>query len=165
MVVVFGGQKANVLIDFALVDSIKMPVLSASGLTPLADGVTLALDKLEKRKSQYRTVGIPYYQPWLVLMTDGEPTDDQISIAATAKRCSDLIEDQKLTIFPILIGNDVDSKTLQKFSPKRQPLKLNGLAFNKFFEWLGASVSIVSKSQPGDKIKLDTSKIADWAEL
>ncbi len=39
-------------------------------------GVEQALNILEKRKAEYSSKGVDYYQPWMVLMTDGYPTDD-----------------------------------------------------------------------------------------
>ena len=34
------------------------------------------------------------------------------------------------------------------------PIKLKGLKFSEFFQWLSQSVSTVSDSMPGDKIQL-----------
>src|SRR5262245_41936413 len=73
-IVTFGDQ-ASKLLDFGGIERQEMPRLYASGLTPLGAGVSLALDLLESRKREYKSAGIDYYQPWLVLMTDGMPTD------------------------------------------------------------------------------------------
>ena len=51
------------------------------------------------------------------------------------------------------------------FSPNRPPLKLKGLNFQEFFEWLSQSVSRVSQSTPGDKVELDIEGIKGWAQL
>ena len=72
---------------------------------------------------------------------------------------------KKLTIFPIGIGNKADMDTLERFSPTRKPLHIKETKFPIFFEWLSQSVSITSKSMPGERIQLDESKIKDWAEL
>ena len=55
-------------------------------------------------------------------------------------------------------------QTLAKFSP-RKPLRLKGLNFEGFFEWLSKSIQAVSQSTVGDEVKLDTSSIDDWATL
>jgi uncharacterized protein YegL len=125
-------------------------------------GVNLALDTLDRRKATYSQSGVLYYQPWLVLMTDGAPTDN---IDVAVKRVVDLVEAKKLTVFPIGIGAGADMNTLARFSPNRPPLRLDGLKFNEFFEWLSKSVARVSRSTPGDTVKLDLEGLAGWAEL
>lgn len=154
---------AGLVHDFASIERLsRISSLSASGATAMGAGVNLALDSLEKRKATYSQSGVLYYQPWLVLMTDGAPTDN---IDVAVKRVVDLVEAKKLTVFPIGIGSGADMKTLARFSPNRPPLRLDGLKFNEFFEWLSKSVARVSRSTPGDAVKLDLEGLAGWAEL
>lgn len=149
--------------DFASIDRLtRISSLSASGATAMGAGVNLALDTLEKRKRAYSDNGVIYYQPWLVLMTDGAPTDD---IERAVSRVVELVENKKLTVFPIGIGSNANMDTLARFSPHRPPLRLQGLKFAEFFEWLSKSVSRVSRSTPGDTVKLDLAGLAGWAEL
>ena len=61
------------------------------------DGVNLALDKLDTAKSEYKDAGVEYYQPWMVLMTDGEPTQD---ISTSVSRTVQMVNSKKLIIFP-----------------------------------------------------------------
>lgn len=70
---------------------------------------------LEHRKEEYKNAGVDYYQPWLVIMTDGEPTDD---ISNVSIRLSELVVAKKISIFPIAIGNTNTDK-LAKLSPGR----------------------------------------------
>jgi uncharacterized protein YegL len=76
-----------------------------------------------------------------------------------------LVLDKRLTVFPIGVGDGADMQVLSLFSPKRPPLKLKGLRFKEFFEWLSKSVAATSQSTPGEKIKLDTEGIQGWGEL
>jgi len=160
--VVSFGAEVRLELDFETLQQQKIPTFIAWGQTPMGEAVNLALDLLEKRKREYKDAGVDFFQPWMVLMTDGVPTDD---IENAANRTRELILKGKLTLFPIGVGNSVQMATLQNFSPKRIPVRLKGLHFSSFFEWLSQSVSICSQSMPGEKIEIDTSGMKGWAEL
>ena len=160
-IVTFGGTPRQIL-DFADIKRQSPPRLEAETTTPMGGGVGLALDLLEDRKEEYSRAGVDYYQPWMVLMTDGKPTD---RIDSAVKRTRSLVEARKLTLFPLGIGDNADLKTLAKFSPQRKPLRLKGLNFREFFTWLSQSVAQVSRSNPGEKVELDLEGLEDWAQL
>ena len=157
--VTFGGQAKQVF-DFGNIHRQTIPHLGVEGVTPMGEAVNLAIDLLERRKTLYSQTGVDYYQPWLVIMTDGAPTDD---ITRAASRTTELVNTKKLTIFPIGVGPSADMDTLRQFSPKRIPLRLQGLRFVEFFEWLSKSVSTLSASMPGEKVDLES--VGTWAEL
>lgn len=160
------NSKAHCVLDFANIErQDNIPMLRAQGDTALGEGVNLALDLLEKRKQEYKDKGVDYYQPWLVLMTDGEANGSQIELERAIRRTTKLVDEKKLTVFPIGIGNEAGMQTLKRLSPKRSPLKLQGIKFNEFFAWLSKSVSRTSQSTPGEKIELDIEGIKGWAEL
>lgn len=98
-------------------------------------------------------------------MTDGEPNGDSRKLQMAIDRTCCMVNSRKLTVFPIGIGSYADMGTLAKFSPNRSPLKLQGLKFKEFFEWLSKSVSKTSQSTPGENIKLDVEGIKGWGEL
>lgn len=160
-VVTFGSsvQKA---VDFMAIDRQEVPALRANGATPMGEGVLMGLDLLEARKLDYQRAGVDYYQPWLVVMTDGEPTDD---LSAASERIRALVAAKKLTVFPIGIGSGANMTKLAMLSPTRPPLRLRGLNFKEFFEWLSRSVSRVSQSTPGETVALDTAGIAAWGQV
>ncbi len=160
--VVTFGQEVQRLLDFEKVTRQQMPQMKAYGKTPLGEAVDLALDLLETRKGEYAQAGVDYYQPWMVIMTDGAPTDD-ISIAATRTR--ELVEQKKLSLFPIGIGPYAVMEILRNFSPQREPIRLKDGKLSDFFEWLSKSVSEVSRSTPGDTVGLDQEGIKGWGEL
>lgn len=165
-VVTFGGYAAECLEDFASLElQPNPPILRAEGITPMGEAVNLALDLLEERKKEYQDKGVDYYQPWLVLMTDGEPNGSDEELSRAIKRTVDLVTSRKLTVFPIGIGTTADMGILEKFSPDRVPLKLKGLKFQEFFSWLSKSVSKTSQSIPGENVTLDVEGIKGWGEL
>ena len=164
-VVTFGGHASCQAGFSTLEHQSDAPQFYADGGTPMGEAMNLALDMLEKRKSEYKASGVDYYQPWIVLMTDGMPNGSPAELSRSIQRTCDMINDRKLTIFPFGIGEDADMDVLARFSPKRSPLKLQGLNFKEFFAWLSKSVSKVSQSTPGDMVQLDVDGIKGWAEL
>lgn len=166
-IVTFGNNGVECMADFAgLERQPTAPEMQASGLTPIGEAVNLGLDLLEKRKNEYKGKGIDYYQPWLVLMTDGRPEGSEPEeLQRAMQRAADMANRRKLSIFPIGIGMNADMNVLAQFSPKRAPLKLQGLNFRAFFEWLSQSVVRTSQSTPGEKIQLDMDGIKSWVEL
>lgn len=140
-VITAGGSVVEAL-PFTTAESIgSFAPLDASGNTPLGEAVTLALQRIEERKAQYRRNGVAYYQPWLVIMSDGSPTDYWSDAAAQAKA---LAADKKLVCLPLGVDG-ANMAVLSAFSnwPGK---KLDGLNFGEFFKWLSASMSRVSAS-------------------
>ena len=165
-VVTFGGSAPQLVVDFANINrQPELPPLTAEGETPMGEAVNLALDCLGARKKEYQEKGVDYYQPWLVLITDGEPTGDEGELSRAISRTVELVNAKKLVVFPIGIGNKADMDTLARFSPQRTPLHLKDMHFKEFFQWLSQSVSTTSMSMPGEKIKLDIEGIKSWGEL
>ncbi|HIX07017.1 MAG TPA: VWA domain-containing protein [Candidatus Borkfalkia faecipullorum] len=161
--VVTFGSDVKVVEDYSSVDTKEPAAMQAYGGTAMTEGTEKALEILEKRKEQYKQNGIDYYQPWLVIMSDGEP-NDPATLKKVQEKIRQLEADRKLVVFAIGIGSGVNMDIMDNFS-KRKAKKLKGYKFEDFFEWLGKSVSIVSQSQVGEKVKLDTSGMDDWAEI
>ena len=157
-IITFGG-KVKVPVDFGPVEDQNVSILKASGHTPMGKAVEKALQLLDDRKETYKNAGVDYYQPWLVIMTDGEPTDN---IKTACNLVNQLTEAKKLSVFAIGVEN-ANMEQLGKLSGGRKPLKLKGLEFKNFFLWLSSSVSRVSQSVPGEKVDLDPR--LDWASI
>jgi len=119
--------------------------------TQMGEAVEISVKILNDRKNEYNIAGIEYYQPWIVLMTDGQPTDN---ITLSSSLTSEMVKANKLSFFPIAIGYGANLAELSRFSPKRQPLRLKGLNFREFFEWLMKSAKNTSLSTPSQETNL-----------
>lgn len=119
--------------------------LDADGETPLGQATRMALDDLEARKQSYRDAGVPYYQPWLVMISDGAPSDAWQDAAQHARALS---AQRKLVSLPIGIQG-ADLGVLSQFSSK-PAVTLDGLKFRELFQWLSASMARVSASTSSD---------------
>ena len=149
-VVSFGPDVKQVQ-DFKTIDHFEPLILTASGGTPMGEGINLAIDLLEGRKGMYKSNGIQYYQPWLFMVTDGAPNPTSPWRQA-AQRLQDAEDSRKLAFFAVGVEG-ADMPSLQKIATaKRPPLKLKGLDFSSMFIWLSQSMSRVSASKIGGEM-------------
>ena len=156
------GQIVEEELKFGSIEEQETPTFYAGGLTPMGEAMLASVELLDNRKKEYQKAGVDYFQPWLVIMSDGAPTD-LVETEAAIKIVSKLYNDKKLILFPIGIGDRADMNKLSQFG--RPAAKLNGLKFKEFFEWLSQSVSIVSQSSPGETITLDEDGIKSWVTI
>ena len=73
-IITFGGT-VRLAQDFALVEEMSCPTLTASGSTPMGEAIEFGLGKLDQRVAVYRANNTKRWRPWVILITDGEPTD------------------------------------------------------------------------------------------
>ncbi len=111
----------------------------------------MALAELDNRKRTYREHGVEYYQPWLVVMTDGVPTSTRHR--ELEERLKELSTARKLSVFVFGIGR-ADLSELCSISPGRLPMQINDQKFPELFAWLSRSVRMASMSMPGDGVFL-----------
>lgn len=118
----------------------RPPALAAAGPTPMGAAVNQALDLVEARKREYAGLGLQYFRPLVVLMSDGAPTDD---IAGATARALEAAEQKRLTLLSVGLGPNADLGALGRFST--QPARrLDGLKFVEFFRWLSRSTRVLS---------------------
>ena len=148
-VIEFGPVRTS--LEFATVSNSFAPTFEAGGVTPMGEAIVKGIASLQERKKQYSANGIAYYRPWLMLITDGAPTDD-IEPAIEAIRRGE--QESALSFFAIGVQG-ADMQALNRLnSAKREALKLDGLNFKELFLWLSASVRSVSQSSPGEIVTL-----------
>lgn len=158
-VVSFGP--VEVITDFVLAPHFMPPVLQASGDTPMGLAINQGLDLVETRKSIYRANGIDYYRPWIMLLTDGAPTDNWRSAADRVRQG----EAAKAFSFFAIGVQGANVEILKQISV-RQPLMLKGLKFREFFLWLSRSMKSVSRSTVGETVRLENPAVPEgWASV
>ena len=144
--------------DFHTVPNFHPRELETTGNTPMGAAITAAIDIVNNRKKEFKANGISYYKPWIILITDGSPTDDWEQAAMKVRDG----EDKKSFAFFAIGVEGANMNILSKISA-RTPLKLRGLMFREFFMWLSASMKMVSSKNPGSAINLIPP--TGWSEL
>jgi len=133
-IVTFGPVKIES--EFQTVENFFPQLLVANGDTPIGAAITLGIDLVLKRKQKYRENGIGYYKPWIILITDGAPTDSWNNAANLVKEYE---AKGQFSFFSIAVDN-ADINMLSKLSDLRSPLKLKGHSFREFFLWVSGSL-------------------------
>ena len=72
------GERPVLVQDFATLENLKIPHLTAAGRTPMSEAILRGLQLLAERKRIYKANRISYYRPWIFLLTDGAPTDPNL---------------------------------------------------------------------------------------
>lgn len=146
-IVTFGGSVQKIQ-DFVAAGSLVAPTLVAGGGTPMGEAIALGLQLVKNRKAEYKASGVLYYQPWIFLITDGEPTDDWQSAAQ-------MVQSQAASKALAFFAVGVEGANMQILSSITQrALKLDGLKFKELFIWLSQSQKRVSGSKPGEQTPL-----------
>jgi uncharacterized protein YegL len=148
----------RVISEFNTAECFFDPQLEAVGDTPIGEALRKGIELIRARKEQYRANGISFYRPWIFLITDGAPTDEWQSAAALVREG----EQSKAFAFFTIGVNKADMRILKQISV-REPVKLQGLKFREFFQWLSNSMKSASRSNPGDRIQL--APPLGWSEI
>jgi uncharacterized protein YegL len=137
------------------------PTLVAFGHTPMGEAIELGLDLLDDRKRHYKQHSIPYYRPWVFLLTDGAPSDN-IFIASEKVKFGE--QNRAFAFFAVGVDG-ADMRSLSQIAV-RTPLRLKDLRFADMFMWLSNSLKSVSQSRIGDEVRLDNPATpTGWAEV
>lgn len=151
------GKGFDVLQEPALIANVSIPALKANdGQTDLNEGVREGIRLVEERKTYYKQTNQMYKRPWIVVISDGAPTDSGLEQLA-----AQIEEDTKNLAYVLLtIGvNGADMATLQKLSgymgdQKMSPMSMDSAKFGEFFKWLSHSMQIVVAANKGQQVGL-----------
>lgn len=151
------SNDADIMMDWTDAINFQAFPIRTGGATPLGKGLQLGLELIEQGKRNLKASGINYTRPWMMVITDGSPTDDSSLWAASVRACKDAEASKKVEIFCI----GVEGANLQVMSEvtAKPPLMLDGVKFKELFVWLSSSLSAASRSRPGDKLELPSTDV------
>lgn len=130
----FGGT-VEVVQDFIRAQRFTPLILKARGDSPMGQAIGRAIDLVEERKRACERDGIEFCRPWVVVITDGGPSDSCRSAANRVRWA----ENDKLLVFVAAGVENADMDALKQISV-RDPLKLRGLEFRQLILCLSNSI-------------------------
>ncbi len=161
LAVITFSDSVNVIQAPSLIANCEMPELVADGDTAMVDAIYEAISLVEARKKWYKETNQPYYRPWIILMTDGEPNEGQ-DISSLATKIKTDTANKRYEFLPIGVDN-ANMAVLQSIQGRIPAMKLKGTKFSSFFKWLSASMGTVVSSGEGKTVNL-TAGGTDWME-
>lgn len=153
-VVTFGGSKnkAEVVSGFTPVGKFNPPTLKADGLTPMGEGLELAIDLAKKQVKQYHSIGTDAHIPWIIMITDGYPTD-------SIEKAKALLEEERkkgryghLKLWIVAV-NGAKLSVCQELT--QRILFVKDKDYRSIFNWTADSMVVMSQSSVTEKVKLN----------
>jgi uncharacterized protein YegL len=168
-IIIFSDHISQI-VSPSLPSNFQIPKLRADGSTKLVEATEYAIDIVNERKAWFKSTGQPYLRPWIILITDGEPDSDQ-NVSGLSDRIKKDTLEKKYVFIPIAVG-DADMNILSRLSGYSfssgtdktliPPMKLQGLKFSDFFQWVSASMSMVASSSENSQINMPSPN--NWME-
>lgn len=111
--------------------------------TRMGSAVLHALNQLDRRIEEFNAMGVQYYKPWLILISDGNATDTE-----TVKKASASVQERlrKNQLRTMCLSMGDGSENLKDFTLDGRVARLEDLKVLEFFEMLSRSVSQYSRS-------------------
>lgn len=142
------GDHVETVVPFCPASSFQPPVLTADGETCFNAGIIAALDAIQQRRQVYFEAGITSYAPWLVVITDGVPTDTERESEARS-RLEEFYNRNKLVFLPMGVGS-ADFAILKSYTKNGDGVVLAAKAenFAKGFQYISDSLSDLAHKGP-----------------
>jgi uncharacterized protein YegL len=144
------GPEAEIVIDWVHADEFHPQPLVAGGLTPMGKAMDLAHWLVDQIRQELKSQGIPYTRPWIFLISDGQPSEDEDDWKLAAKRSREVCEQKRATVFPVGVPPEANAQVLHQFARTDMNVyEIGKDSFSAMFEWLGTTLGALSESSPG----------------
>ena len=127
--VTFHGAEANLVTPFTPMAEWIPKHLKASGVSPMGKGLQLAFDSMVKSRNQWEKEKRYIEESWIILFTDGRPTDSIKNVADQIKKEESRVP--KRFNFWIVASGDADRKICNYLS--KQVIYMKNNQYEKTF--------------------------------
>lgn len=143
------NSKVDIVQYPEIIQNIKVPSLTTNGNGQIVNAIKKVQELVDERTEYYEKHGIPYFRPWIVLMTDGNFSCDQ-NIVETIKNIN-IDRGFYNYVFRVLgAGNNIQENILKEFESPDFPIEmLKNVDFRKFFIWLENKCGCIAEEFEG----------------
>lgn len=124
------GSRAKVVREFAPITTFSGTRLEADGMTAMGEAICMAYEMLRSLRRRYIECGVAYYRPIVLMLTDGEATDD-INQAAEI-----IFANSKKTSFWAAGIDGCNKEQLFKLTKNSLYVDINEIELKEFLCWL-----------------------------
>ena len=145
LVVRVGDELAEPVGDWIDAIDFAAPTLEASGRTPLGQGLSVSLRKIEQAKNEMRSADISYSRPIIYMITDGAATDKD-EWESALREVQSAIAGKHVQLFSIGTAT-ADIEELKRAGGT--VLRLDSLRWGELFKFISNSMAGASKAELG----------------
>ena len=152
-------------IDLISLDT-DLPILNIGGVTNLVAGMNKAIELVTDRKNFYKSNGEQYYRPFIVLFTDGAPTNTPEEIEELDQNIQKLSDEKRFIFLPFGVDG-ADMQLLAKLAAQTADERLKNIGtafamkdvtkFTEVFQFVSASISGIMEKGGTQAVQLPTS--------
>ena len=139
----------HVVTPFCPIRQFNPPPLKAYGATRMATAIRYALEAVHEQVHRYHEAGVECYKPFVLMITDGEPTESVAGIEniIAAREGSGRYGHLRFHAFGVKGANmDLLSKLTHR------TLAISNDAFGEIFNWASRSMQAISHSTPAENV-------------
>lgn len=139
----------EVVTPFCPIMQFVPPTLTASGSTSMGAGIRYALEAVHEQVRRYHDTGVECYKPFILMITDGMPTDDMtdIELLIAQRESEGRYGHLRFHAFGV---QGADMTLLARLT--KRVLAINNNAFDEIFNWASKTMQIISHSRTSDVV-------------
>jgi uncharacterized protein YegL len=155
VVIVEFNSSVRTVLDPTLGIHLVIPTLSAHGSTKLVDGALEGIAIAKARTKWYDDTGQPRKRPWVILITDGGPDEDQ-DISQLVKEIAAGEASKSFIFLPIGVdgANMTMLDSIAMGNHELRPRLMSSAKFSEFFRWVSDLMGKVIDSRKDQKLFL-----------
>ncbi|MEO6753925.1 MAG: VWA domain-containing protein [Chthoniobacteraceae bacterium] len=154
-------REARLLFPLTELTDVQTPKLRVRPGTAIGAALNLCADRIQSEVQRTTTEQKGDWRPLIILLTDGQPTDDWTS---ALKRLGSNVKPRPANIYAIGCGQDVDTASLRQLTDIVLHLpEMTEERIKKLFVWLTASVTEGSRGihEPNDGAGINLDKLPE----
>lgn len=148
------GTNAKVVQPFTNISNVRFPGnLIASGSTNVCEALKLSLDCIDKRLKDFYDNRLRCYKPWIVLVSDGYPTNSASELEEITRLCRyRMNETRDVKIWAFGVGG-VNPAFLRDLTDLAYTS--NEMSFDSIMDWAKKSVITLRNSKGSTHVDID----------